>query len=186
MKLIRKFVFIILVLVVIALPLAALMLPVYRIYGTGMEPTLHQRDLTVGLKCPHYQQGDLVAMTVNHKLLVKRVIATAGQQVDITRDGEVYVDQHSIAEPYVYERVRGEPDITFPLIVPEGSLFVLGDNRAETIDSRKREFGCIEEAKIEGMLLGRIWPLQDACLFNLPHDTGWIQVMLEAIRRQLG
>ncbi len=140
--------------------LAFLFLPVFRIYGSSMSPTLEEGDYILAVKTEHLKQGDLVAFYYNNKLLVKRVIATAGQWVDIDRDGNVYVDEELLEEPYITDKSLGNCDIELPYQVPEGRVFVMGDHRSVSLDSRMNEIGCISHEQIAGKLKKVIWPLR--------------------------
>ena len=145
----------------IAILVAVLFLPVLRIYGTSMSPTLSEGDLVVSLKGSSFETGDVVAFYYNNKILVKRVIATSGDWVDIDQDGYVYVNNVKIDEPYIdpEERSLGECNITLPYQVPESRLFVMGDNRSTSVDSRHTSVGCVAEEQIVGKIYFRIWPI---------------------------
>ena len=145
----------------IAILVAVLFLPVLRIYGTSMAPTLSEGDLVVSLKGSSFETGDVVAFYYNNKILVKRVIASSGDWVDIDEDGYVYVNNVKIDEPYIdpEERSLGECNITLPYQVPESRLFVMGDNRSTSVDSRHTSVGCVAEEQIVGKIYFRIWPI---------------------------
>jgi len=143
----------------IAILVAMLFLPVLRIYGQSMNNTLVSGELVVSLKGASFETGDVVAFYYNNNILVKRVIANAGDWVDIDLDGNVYVNQQLIDEPYIKEKAYGEPNIDFPYQVPEDRIFVLGDNRAVSVDSRSSSIGCVSSEQIVGKIVFRIWPL---------------------------
>jgi signal peptidase I len=90
---------------------------------------------------------------------VKRVIANSGDWVDIEEDGDVRVNGELINEPYVDKKARGECNIKLPYQVPEGKVFVMGDHRSASIDSRHSSIGCVSDEQIVGKLVLRIWPL---------------------------
>ena len=140
---------------------AVLLLPVLRIYGTSMMPTLTEDELVLSVKGSRFETGDVIAFYYNNKILVKRVIAQAGQWVNIDQDGTVYVDNVEIDEPYVQERAFGECDIELPYQVPEGRIFVMGDHRDVSVDSRNTSIGCVAEEQIVGKIVYTIWPLRD-------------------------
>lgn len=139
--------------------LATLFIPVLRIYGQSMNNTLHSGELVVALKGSSFKTGDVIAFYYNNNILVKRVIANEGDWVDIDLDGNVYVNQEKIDEPYLEVKAFGEPDIDFPYQVPDGRVFVLGDNRKVSIDSRHTSMGCVTSEQIVGRVSMRVWPL---------------------------
>ncbi len=150
---------ILIVVAALAILVAMLFLPVLRIYGQSMNATLHSGELVVSVKNSSFKTGDVIAFYYNNNILVKRVIATSGQWVDIDLQGNVYVDQQLIDEPYLEEKSFGEPNIDFPYQVPDERIFVLGDNRSVSVDSRNSEIGCITSEQIVGRIVFRVWPL---------------------------
>lgn len=145
----------------VAILVATLWLPVLEIYGTSMTPTLTNGDIVLTTKAGKFHRGDIVAFYYNNKILVKRVIATEFQYVSIDDDGVVKVDGNVLEEPYVNELALGDCNIDFPFQVPEGQYFVLGDHRDVSIDSRKKEIGCVSEESIVGQLQFCIWPAEN-------------------------
>lgn len=126
-----------------------------------MEPTLNDDELVVCMKTRHIEPGDVVAFYYGDKILIKRVIATAGQYVDIQEDGTVLVDGVALDEPYIEEKSRGECNIQLPCQVGDGRLFVMGDDRKASIDSRTTSVGTVSEEKVLGRVLYKIFPLSD-------------------------
>ena len=149
-----------------AVLIAVLFLPVLQIYGTSMSPTLEEGNIVVSVKGTKFETGDVVAFYYNNKVLVKRVIANAGQWVDIDQDGYVYVNNVKIDEPYIEKHDYGETNITLPYQVPDSRIFVMGDNRDVSIDSRNTSVGCVADEQIVGKIVFRIWPLKLA---------GWVK-----------
>ena len=147
----------------IAILVAVLLLPVLRIYGTSMNPTLTEGDVVISLKGSKFETGDVIAFYYNNKILVKRVIASAGDWVDIDKDGNVYVNNQLIDEPYLTQddKALGECNITLPYQVPESRIFVMGDNRATSVDSRNTAVGCVAEEQIVGKIYWCVWPLEN-------------------------
>lgn len=144
-----------------AVLIATLLLPIFRIYGSSMTPTLEEGNIVISVRGGEYRQGDIISFYYNNKILVKRVIALPGDWVDIDDAGNVYVNEELLDEPYVDEKALGECDIEFPYQVPEGRLFVCGDHRSTSVDSRSSTVGCVAEEQIAGKIVFRIWPLTD-------------------------
>ena len=142
-----------------AVLVAVLLLPILKIYGRSMSATLDSGDIVVSIKGSEMQTGDIVAFYYNNNILVKRVIANSGDWVDLDEDGTVYVNNVKVDEPYLDEKAYGETNIELPYQVPEGKTFVMGDNRAVSIDSRNTSIGCISEEQIVGKIVFRVWPL---------------------------
>lgn len=149
-----------------AVLIAVLLLPVLQIYGTSMSPTMNEGDIMVSVKGTKFETGEVVAFYYNNKILVKRVIANAGEWVDIDQDGNVYVNNVKLDEPYIAEKAYGETNITLPYQVPDSRIFVMGDNRDVSIDSRNTSVGCVSDEQIVGKIVFRIWPLKQA---------GWVK-----------
>ena len=145
----------------IAILIAVLVFPVLRIHGSSMTPSLYDGNLVVCLQNSSFQVGDSIAFYYNNKILVKRVIARSGEWVDIDEDGYVYVNGTKLDEPYVEDHARGECDITLPYQVPEGRVFVMGDHRSVSVDSRSTSVGCVSDEQIVGRLLVRVGPLKE-------------------------
>lgn len=142
-----------------AILVATLWLPVLQVYGTSMEPTLSEGNIVLSVKGGGFQPGDVVAFYFNNKILIKRVIGNPGDWVDIDENGNVYVNQELLEEPYIKEKDYGICDLTLPYQVPEGRIFVMGDNRNVSMDSRSSSVGCISEEQIVGKLTYLVWPL---------------------------
>lgn len=144
----------------VAVLVATLALPVLQIYGTSMTPSLDDGEIVLSVKTAEFEKKDIVAFYYNNKILVKRVIARAGEWVELDKDGNLYVNGEFIEEPYIQEKALGECDIQMPYQVPEGRIFVMGDHRAVSVDSRSSVVGCVAEEQVVGKLVFRVWPLQ--------------------------
>lgn len=143
----------------IAVLISTLFFPVLRVTGTSMTPTLANDELVVCRKIGSFEIGDVVAFYYNNKILLKRVIGNSGDIIDIGEDGTVYVNGDVLDEPYLTEKAFGECDIDLPYQVPESRIFVMGDHRSTSIDSRSTAIGCVAEEAIVGRVILRIWPL---------------------------
>ena len=150
---------ILIVVAALAILVAMLFLPVLRIYGQSMNSTLKSGELVVSVKNAHFKTGDVIAFYYNNNILVKRVIAKSGDWVDIDLQGNVYVNGQQIDEPYLDQKSFGEPDVDFPYQVPDERIFVLGDNRKVSIDSRHYAVGCVTSEQIVGKIVFRVWLL---------------------------
>lgn len=135
------------------------------VVGQSMEPTLHEGDrLLIQELLYEPKPGDVVICNkpnFSGKPFVKRVIALEGQTVDIDFDtSQVYVDGQLLEEDYLGSVTLAKPDDqVFPLTVPEGEIFVMGDNRQHSTDSRSVEIGTVDERYVVGRALLRIFPL---------------------------
>ena len=158
-KHLRKTLSVLVVVAAISVLVATLWLPVLRIYGSSMEPTLEKGQIVVSVKTTKLKAGDVVAFWQGNKLLVKRVIACSGQKVDIDANGKVSVDGKVISEPYLDSESLGNTDIDFPHQVEDSRWFCMGDNRESSIDSRSAAIGDISKEQIEGKVLFSVWPL---------------------------
>lgn len=144
----------------VAVLVAMLLLPVLRIQGNSMTPTVADKDIVVSLKAGDCKRGDIIAFYYNNKILVKRVIAVPGDWVNIDSEGNVYINNEKINEPYVTEKALGESNIEYPYQVPAAKYFVMGDHRSVSVDSRNTEIGCVSEEQIVGKIVFRVWPIE--------------------------
>ena len=150
--------------------------------GSSMEPTLHDQDRLVMFRLLYSpKQGDIVVVynseghvfnssneVVNsgyglNENIIKRVIATGGQTVDLRLDeGLVYVDGEPLDEPYVKEAVRSNAGaFSYPITIPEGYIFVMGDNRNHSTDSRSNFVGLVAEEDVLGKAYFRFCNVQE-------------------------
>lgn len=131
--------------------------------GDSMNPTLLNGDkLVVSDVFYKPKQGDIVIFRKDEykaEALVKRVIATEGQTIEIDFDrGRVYVDGELLDEPYIAEPTHNQLDFQGSQTVPEGCVFVMGDNRNASSDSRRAQIGMVDERLIVGKVLLRVFP----------------------------
>lgn len=141
----------------LAVLLSTLFLPVIQVSGDSMEPTMHDGDILLLLKTRTFDYGDLCCVAWQNKLLLKRVVAKGGDSVTVSEDGTVSVNGEVLEEPYVSNKSLGECDITFPYTVPDDTLFVLGDRRDTSIDSRNTVIGSVSHDQMIGRVLFCIW-----------------------------
>lgn len=146
---------------------------IVSVSGPSMQDTLQDGDKLLVLDshlCGEYRRGDIVIFQrpdfEDGEQIVKRVIATAGQTVDIDFDaGVVLVDGGALEEPYIKEPTRLDEGLEFPVTVPEGCVFVMGDNRGNSKDSRSAELGPVDTRHI----IGR------AVLIAVPGETAGLE-----------
>ena len=160
-RVLRSTVFSLLVVAAVAVIIAVLVFPVLQISGTSMTETLQDKDIVVAMNSSDYTTGDVIAFYYNNNILVKRVIAVTGDWVDIDEDGNVFVNGEMLEEPYISEKAFGDCNITLPYQVPDEKVFVRGDHRATSIDSRNTAVGCIGSELVVGRILFRVWPLSE-------------------------
>lgn len=143
-----------------AVLVATLWMPVLQISGNSMTPTLTGGEVVVSLKGSSFNTGDIVAFYYDNKILVKRVIAGPGDWVDIDENGTVFVNEQELYEPYLVEKALGDCNISLPYQVPESRIFVMGDHRSVSVDSRNTALGCVAYDQVVGRLVFRVWPFE--------------------------
>ena len=158
---IRSTIYILITVAAVAVLIATLLMPVLRIYGSSMNPTLNEGEIVISLKNARIETGDIIAFYYNNKILTKRVIAGPGSWVDIDDDGTVYVNDEKLDEPYLTEKALGDCNIELPYQVPDGRFFVMGDHRSTSVDSRNTSVGCVADEFIVGKILFAVWPFSE-------------------------
>jgi len=137
---------------------------IMTVKGDSMKPTLHNNDkvLTTNIH-KSLKNGDVVVIKrKNDEPLIKRVIATEFQTVDINfQTGELFIDGVLQNELYIYETTKRDEGVEFPVSVPKGHVFVMGDNRNDSLDSRDPSVGMIDERNVFGKVLLRVFPFED-------------------------
>ena len=157
MKVLRSTIAVLIVVAAISVIISVMFLPVIQVSGNSMEPTLSDGDIVLLVKSKSYSAGELCCISWQNKLLLKRVIGKPGDIIDIDIDGNVYVNTIKIDEPYAQNKCLGECDIELPFTVPDGKLFVLGDRRDTSIDSRSSSIGCVDYDQMIGKVLFKVW-----------------------------
>ena len=157
---------ILIVVAAVSVLISTRLLPVLQVAGDSMEPTMEDGEIVILRTTDDLETGDLVAFYYQSRILLKRVIGTAGDRIDIDKSGNVSVNGERIEEPYVTGRSLGECDIELPYRVPEGQVFVMGDHRSVSVDSRVREVGCVSQEQVIGEVVFLIWPLNRAGFLN--------------------
>lgn len=141
-----------------AVLVATLLLPVLQIYGSSMSPTLEEKQIVVSVKDKELEAGDIVAFYYGSKVLIKRYIAGPGDWVDVLEDGTILVNGDLLDEPYIENKHYGVSDLEYPYQVPEGTYFLVGDQRETSVDSRHSTVGCVSREDIIGKIIFRVWP----------------------------
>ena len=157
LKIVRSTLAVLTVVAAVSVLITMLFLPVIQVSGDSMEPTLSDGDIILLMKSKRYSPGELCCVSWQNKLLLKRVIGLPGDSISIDADGNVYVNGSLLDEPYVQNKCLGECDIEFPYTVPDGRLFVMGDRRDTSVDSRSTAIGCVEYEQMIGKMLFKIW-----------------------------
>lgn len=165
-KVFRSTVYTLITVAAVAVLVATLWMPVFQVTGSSMTPTLSDAEIVICLKSKKFETGDIIAFYFNNKVLVKRVIAQAGDWVDMDDNGKVFVNGTAVDEPYVDALAVGNCDIELPYQVPENRYFVLGDHRSVSIDSRSSSVGTIVVDDIVGKIEFRVWPLNEISSIN--------------------
>ena len=137
---------------------ATRVLSLLQVNGSSMAPTFADGDMVILRQTKEVEEGDIIGFHYGGEVLLKRVIGSGGDYIEIDQDGTVFVNGKELEEAYLTEKSLGKCQLEFPYQVPEGMFFVMGDNRAVSMDSRLRAIGCVEEAQIMGRVICRIWP----------------------------
>lgn len=143
----------------VAVLIATRLLILVQVNGVSMAPTLEKDEIIFLQQTKEVKTGDVIGFYYGGRVLLKRVIAGGGDYIEIDNEGNVYVNDKKLEESYLMGQSLGKCELDFPYQVPEGMLFVLGDNRAVSMDSRIKAIGCVEKDQIVGKVVFRAWPL---------------------------
>ena len=165
-KILRSTIYALIIVAAVVALIATLFMPVIQISGSSMAPNLEEGQIVVTLKNVEIKNKNIIAYYHGNKILVKRVIGGPGSYVTIDEEGNIYVDNLQLYEPYIKNKQLGDTDIEFPYQVPDGHYFVLSDDRENLIDSRNSEIGWVAKEDIIGKLMFRVWPIKDIKTIN--------------------
>lgn len=157
----RHTIFTLVVVAAFAVLITTLATPVFRVYGDSMSPTLQNESIVVAVRKGRFQRGDVVAFYHHNQIMIKRVIALSGEWIDLDDAGVVSVNGEALKETYLEDVSRGDCSTQLPCQVPENHVFVMGDHRSVSMDSRSEVIGCVSEEEIIGKLLFCVWPWSD-------------------------
>ncbi len=157
-KVLRNTLIVVVVVAALAVLVSSFFITVLRVTGESMTPTLQTGEIVIAQNSSTFDAGDLIAFYYNNKVLVKRVLGSPGDWIDIDSEGNVSVNGSLIQEDYVSDKSLEPTDISFPYQVPENRYFVLGDHRQASIDSRSNAVGCVTKEQLVGKIVFRIYP----------------------------
>ena len=155
----RGTVSVLVVVAAVAVLIVTLFLPILQISGDSMSPTLEHDDIVVLLKTNDFDRGDLIGFYYQGKILLKRVVGLPEDVLVIDAEGNVYVNEELLEEPYITDKGLGDCDLEFPYTVPGTGYFVMGDRRSNSVDSRNSVVGAVTREDIIGRVSIRVWPI---------------------------
>lgn len=173
-------VFLILLLTVLVLAIGASVYMVmqygYVVYGTSMAPSLVEGDLVLAIPKSLPVTGDLVSFNNGDRVLIKRAIGCPGDEISVSQDGRVTLNGIELSESYALFTEGDAGDVSYPLTVPEHFYFVMGDNRANSVDSRYSVLGMVSEQDINGRIFLRLWPMRRLQVFDPNYMNGFLNI----------
>lgn len=157
-RVLRNTLFVVVVVAALAVLVSSFFVTVLKVTGDSMTPTMNTGEIVIAQNASSFEPGDLLAFYYNNKVLVKRVIGSPGDWINIDDEGNVSVNGVALDEPYVSEKSLDPTDLEFPYQVPENRYFVLGDHRDASIDSRSSVVGCVTKEQLIGKIFFRVYP----------------------------
>ncbi len=159
-RVLRNSIFVVVVVAALAVLISSFYVTVLKVTGDSMTPTLETGEIVIAQNSGTFEPGDLIAFYYNNKVLVKRVLGSPGDWINIDDDGLVSINGVAIEEDYVTDKSLEPTDLTFPYQVPENRFFVLGDHRNVSIDSRSTVVGCVTREQLIGKVVFRVFPFK--------------------------
>ena len=132
---------------------------VYRIFSDSMYPALNKGNYVLVLKTDKVKNNDIVLLNIKEHAVIRRIIALARDEIDIDRNGNVFINNKYLDEPYINNKSYSSMDNEFPCKVEKDNVFVMGDNRTHTSDSRVRNFGTVPQNKVRGKIIFVLYPI---------------------------
>lgn len=155
----RRFLAVLLAVAALAVLAERYVVSAVRVNGESMEPSYYDGDVLFYLHTNQVEVGEVYCVSYGNKLLIKRVVGLPGDVIDIEPDGTVKVNGNILDEPYISEKSKGECDLVFPYVVPQGHYFLLGDHRSVSMDSRTARVGSVGKEQFMGKVIGRLRPV---------------------------
>ncbi|MBP3278450.1 MAG: signal peptidase I [Butyrivibrio sp.] len=159
-RVLRNTLFVVVVVAALAVLVSSFFVTVLKVTGDSMTPTMNTGEIVIAQNSTSFEPGDLLAFYYNNKVLVKRVIGSPGDWINIDDEGNVSVNGVALEETSLTEKSLDPTDIEFPYQVPENRYFVLGDHRAASIDSRSSVVGCVTKEQLIGKIFFRVYPFE--------------------------